>query len=360
MSTKKPRLGEGEYTVAWISALPIEHAAAVALLDEEHEPPDRRDTGDAIYTLGVIHGHNIVIACLPAGHTGIAPAANLAARLNAPFTNVTFGLLVGIGGGCPSGDADIRLGDVVVSQPRDGHGGVVQYDMVRRLPDSKVQHTSHMDKPSKYMLSALTMLQSKHHRGEGSFASYLSKLEETPKFGRDAAGPDRLFRAKYQHMMGSSCAECDERELVEREPRPPHDPIRLHYGTIASANSLIRDAAERDRLCADLGGNILCFEMEAAGLLNSFPCLVFRGICDYADSHKNKKWQPYASATAAAVAKDYLSVIRPTSIAKVPLNNGAMPPDSIIVSTGINTNQLSINSPVASAIQQKPPIHWPE
>jgi nucleoside phosphorylase len=61
---------------------------------------------------------------------------------------------------------------------------------------------------------------------------------------------------------------------------------------------------------------VLCFEMEAAGLMNSFPCLVIRGICDYADSHKNKQWQPHAAGTAAAYAKEVLSVIPAAEIAK--------------------------------------------
>jgi hypothetical protein len=40
------------------------------------------------------------------------------------------------------------------------------------------------------------------------------------------------------------------------------------------------------------------FEMEV-GLMNSFPCLVVRGTCDNADSHKNKRWQrPRECATA--------------------------------------------------------------
>jgi nucleoside phosphorylase len=88
----------------------------------------------------------------------------------------------------------------------------------------------------------------------------------------------------------------------------------VHYGTIASGNQVIRDGLQRDRLSSELG-NILCFEMEAAGLMNSFPCLVIRGICDYADSHKNKKWQPYAAATAAAYAKEILSVIPAAEVA---------------------------------------------
>jgi hypothetical protein len=77
----------------------------------------------------------------------------------------------------------------------------------------------------------------------------------------------------------------------------------------------MRDGAERDRVSTELGG-VLCFEMEAAGLMNSFPCLVIRGICDYADSHKNKKWQPYTAGTAAACAKEVLSVIPLAEVAK--------------------------------------------
>jgi nucleoside phosphorylase len=77
----------------------------------------------------------------------------------------------------------------------------------------------------------------------------------------------------------------------------------------------MKNGAERDRVSAELGG-VLCFEMEAAGLMNSFPCLVIRGICDYADSHKNKRWQPYAAGIAAAYAKELLSVIPLANVAK--------------------------------------------
>jgi hypothetical protein len=50
--------------------------------------------------------------------------------------------------------------------------------------------------------------------------------------------------------------------------------------------------------------------MEAAGLMNSsFPCLVIRGISDYADSHKNDTWQDYAAATSARYAKEFLSQV---------------------------------------------------
>lgn len=74
----------------------------------------------------------------------------------------------------------------------------------------------------------------------------------------------------------------------------------------------MKDALARDALVAKKG--VLCFEMEAAGLMNHFPGLVIRGICDYSDSHKNKEWQGYAAMTAAAYAKDLLHRIAPTQV----------------------------------------------
>jgi nucleoside phosphorylase len=145
---------------------------------------------------------------------------------------------------------------------------------------------------------------------EGSFSEYLSQLgERRAKFRREKAGPDCLFPPEYPHKRGNNCDRCSKKMLVEREPRTEEELVQVHYGTIASSNSLIRDGVERDKIYEDLGGNILCFEMEAAGLMNNFPCLVIRGICDYADSHKNKRWQPFAAATAAAYAKELLQVI---------------------------------------------------
>ena len=78
---------------------------------------------------------------------------------------------------------------------------------------------------------------------------------------------------------------------------------------------MIKNAAERDRLGHEFGAS--CVEMEAAGLTNEFPCLVIRGICDYADSHKNDAWQKYAATTAAAYAKELLSVISPAKVAEI-------------------------------------------
>jgi nucleoside phosphorylase len=117
---------------------------------------------------------------------------------------------------------------------------------------------------------------------------------------------DCLYRATYDHIdPDATCAQCDREQTVHREPRDDTDP-EIHYGTIASGNQVIKHGETRDRLSKELGA--LCFEMEAAGL-QDFPCLVIRGISDYADSHKNKMWQEYAAATAAAFTKELLSII---------------------------------------------------
>lgn len=90
--------------------------------------------------------------------------------------------------------------------------------------------------------------------------------------------------------------------------------MRVHYGLIASGNQVIKDATFRDRLDEEFGGYVLCVEMEAAGLMNNFPCIVIRGICDYADSHKNKDWQEHAAAVAAAFAKELLQYVQPSEV----------------------------------------------
>ena len=60
-----------------------------------------------------------------------------------------------------------------------------------------------------------------------------------------------------------------------------------------------------------------CVEMEAAGLMDDFPCLGIRGICDYADAHRNDVWHRYAASTAAAYAKEFLSIVPPQAVLRV-------------------------------------------
>jgi nucleoside phosphorylase len=221
--------------------------------------------------------------------------------------------MVGIGGGVPSEEADVRLGDVVVGLPDKTHGGVVQYDSGKATL-SGFERTGHLNAPPTILLNAAQMVRAKVRRGRSTLPEHLSKLEDNPEFSRKHAGPDILYKAAYNHEGGGTCESCTPDQEVDREERVSKDVV-VHYGTIASGNQVLKHGKERDRLSTDLG-SVICFEMEAAGLMNSFPCLVIRGICDYADSHKNKRWQPYAAAVAAAYAKEVLLRIPAAEVAK--------------------------------------------
>ena len=310
---KRHRLQAEDYTVGWISALPIEFAAAQELLDEEYKAPPQDNSDPTPYTLGRIGDHNVVLVCLPAGQTGTHSAATVATRMTSKFTSIRFGLMVGIGGGVPSAESDIRLGDVVISQPYLRHGGVVQYDCGKTGEGGHITRTGSLDAPPAVLLNAVSQLRALHYRGRSNLATYISAFNRLENFRRDKASPDVLFEATYNHIGGATCEQCNKESVVKRTKRKGQDVV-IYYGTIASGNQVIKDGVTRDRLSLELGG-VLCYEMEAAGLMNHFPCLVIRGICDYADSHKNKGWQPYAAATAAACAKEVLSVIPAAEVA---------------------------------------------
>ncbi|KAL9078756.1 MAG: hypothetical protein Q9157_002326, partial [Trypethelium eluteriae] len=295
-----------DFTVGWISALSIELAAAQEMLDEQYEDLPQAIDDTNIYTYGRIGLHNVVLACLPAGQTGTNSAAGVVMQMKSTFRGIRFGLMVGIGGGVPSKDADIRLGDIVISQPGRGHGGVIQYDMGKSILGGFTR-TGFLDSPPRILLSAVAKLRANHDRGKSDLSSHISKINKVPKFARDRAGSDVLFEGMHNHVGGNDCKLCDNTQQVQREVRKEDTP-EIHYGTIASGNQVMKYGTERDQVSSEFGG-VLCFEMEAAGLMNNFPCLVIRGICDYADSHKNKKWQGYAAGTAAACAKELLSTI---------------------------------------------------
>jgi nucleoside phosphorylase len=279
------QLRRDDYTVGWVCALPVELAAAQEMLDEVHKRPQFDAYETNMYTYGRVGEHNVVIACLPEGQAGTISAAAVAVQMKIAFTSTRIGLMVGIGGGVPSEETDIRLGDVVVSKPHKVYGGVVQYDSGKATSSGFVR-TGSLNTPPAALLNAVANLRANDMRGKGRLTEYLSTFDRLPHFTREAAGPDVLYDATYDHEGGSTCRQCDESHLIAREPR--RQEVVVHYGTIASGNQVMRSATERDKVSAELGG-VLCFEMEAAGLLHSFPCLVIRGICDYADSHKNKR-----------------------------------------------------------------------
>ncbi|EGU73972.1 hypothetical protein FOXB_15517, partial [Fusarium oxysporum f. sp. conglutinans Fo5176] len=321
-STLRMQLDSHElYSIGWISALPIERAAATALLNERHDEPEgfvQHQSDANSYTWGRIGKHNIVIASLPAGVYGITSTASTISGLIYSLPHIKIGLLVGIGGGIarPDKNRDIRLGDIVVSQPEGTNGGVVQYDLGKAKSNQRWELTGSLGKPPPVLLHALATLQAEHKIERSRIPALLQAMwtakpymtDPENDFTHQGSENDRLFKPYYNHAQADTCDLCDASQEVKRSRRKTTDP-KIHYGVIASGNALVKNASMRDRILEAVGEQCMCVEMEAAGLMDRFPCLVVRGICDYADSHKNDRWQNYASATAAAFAVELLSFV---------------------------------------------------
>ncbi|THC91831.1 hypothetical protein EYZ11_008701 [Aspergillus tanneri] len=322
MATATINFRHQDYTVAWICALPLEMAAAEAMLDEKHSNLPTKPTDDNTYILGRMYDHNIVIACLRSGVYGTTSAATLATQMQSTFQSIRIFLMAGIGGGVPSEKADIRLGDIVVSNPTRDFGGVIQYDYGKTVSGGRFERTGVLNKPQPVLLTAVARLQAAHMLTPSKIPALLSEMVARQptmrkRFTYRGEDQDLLFDSEYDHCASeNTCNNCDTRRLVMRPTRAGYDPV-IHYGLIASGNQVVKHGRTRDKLARELG--ILCFEMEAAGLMDDFQCLVIRGICDYSDSHKNKQWQEYAAASAAAYAKELLSVVHANQVADTPL-----------------------------------------
>lgn len=295
-----------DYSVGWVCALVVELVAAMKMLDREHPDLAKPSSDENAYTLGSIDGHNIVIACLPEGDIGNNPAATVATRMISTFPSIKFWLLVGVGGGVPS---KVRLGDVVVSAPVYDTPGLIQWDLGIAQQGNNFRRIGALDKPPEALRAAIKKLKAQHLI-QGPDKRILSILEDIrskeslSKYLQVENLEDVLFQADYPHVRQkiqtasdrdeendndndddgeegeeedgvSNCRYCDRTKVEKRKPRR----LKIHYGLIASGNQVIKDAAQRDIINAQLEGNVLCFEMEGAGITNSHPCLVIRGIC---------------------------------------------------------------------------------
>lgn len=293
-------LSHADYTVGWICALPrTELVAATAMLDEEHPVLLAGGPNDSnSYHCGRVGNHNIVISCLPSEQTGKVSAANVAKDMIRSFPAIRFGLMVGIGGGAPyyglqsqdsgcttglqelneisdddeeEGIQDIRLGDVAVSLHSKSSEAVVQYDFGKSLHTKGfIRAGGQLQRPPNIVLGAISQLQGQHERkGRSKIPELLSKMHcDNPgmsKFRYPGAEKDHLFKASVAHHEGKKCEGCQgphNINLVRRKKRASDDP-QIHYGTIGSADQVMKDAMLRDKWSQQ--ERIICFEMEAAG-----------------------------------------------------------------------------------------------
>ncbi|KAF4903210.1 hypothetical protein CGCVW01_v013148 [Colletotrichum viniferum] len=272
-----------EYTIGWICAINTEFVAARAFLDESHGKPEGvAQNDDNNYALGRMGQHNVVIAVLPKGEYGTTTAATVARNMVHSFPNVRIGLMVGIAGGAPSENHDIRLGDIVVSSRSGGKGGVFQYDYGKSMQNGSFVETGALNQPPQVLLAAVNGLESDYAM-DGHQLDF--KIEEAlkryPRLRKSHSRPpgisDRLYQPNVTHPSDSTsdCLQAcsnDPVHLVPRHQRSEYDDNpAIHFGLIASGNQVIKNAQVRDKLAAEK--EVLCFEMEAAGLMNHFPCV---------------------------------------------------------------------------------------
>jgi nucleoside phosphorylase len=301
------------YTVGWICASTTDYAAAKALLDKEHpifERPASRDNN--IYTLGEVAKHNVVITALPDGKHGLTETACVGRDMMHTFPNIKIGLSVGVAGGVPDPGEDVRLGDVVVGTE------VFQYSAGAAVQDKSFLHCKEVNHPPTVLQRAINGLKARHKMlGNPIHSNVVRTVERYPhmkgEFGRPDLDRDKLFKPDITHQLLCAdaprcCADTGSTVLIERPDRSERldDPM-IHYGAIGSGNTMMKDPFWRDELASKR--DILCFDTGAAGLTDQFPCLVIRGISDYADSHSTDEWRGYAAMTAAAYGKDLLSIM---------------------------------------------------
>ena len=171
-----------------------------------------------------------------------------------------------------------------------------------------------LNKPPPALLTAVSAMETNHEKQENRISDFLADMvRKHPKMRQKYLYPgtqnDPVCGTEGRLLGDENTNE--SRGVTNSNHRSPV----IHYGLIASGNLVIKDAATRDRLREEVGCDVLCFEMEAAGVMDTFPCVVIRGISDYADYHKNDLWQGYAAATAAACAKELLCIIPRSGIA---------------------------------------------
>ena len=319
-----------DYTVGWVVALKCELTAAVKMLDNRHGPLPQQDKyDDNVYQYGDINGHNLVIVSLPLAENGKVSAQRTIQHLRRNFPNLHIHLFVGIGGGIPRGlsargsQEDLRLGDVVIGLAETpGVPAIIEYDRGRQYAGG-YQLSSHLDKPDPRVVKPLMHIALGRDLGTSRYHEHLRRATDTPGFEHPGMDKDVLFPPEYKHQAQKDhpCDDiCDCSKQVPRKNRTCRSPV-IHQGTILSGDTVMKHASRRDELSRK-HHNAICFETEAAGIMDDLHPLVIRGVADYADAHKSPLWQNYAASTAAALAREILYEIQPVKAVMSPEGNG--------------------------------------
>ncbi|QYS99266.1 hypothetical protein H0G86_006408 [Trichoderma simmonsii] len=345
-----PPSSRDEFEVALVCALPLEYDAVSFLFDEFWDKDgDRygRAIGDPnTYTTGRFGNFDVVLVLLP--NTGNVSAASATASLRSSYPGLKLVILTGTCGGVPfSGTGDeILLGDVIISKT------VIQYDYGRQYPDDfKARDTTEdiLGRPNKDIRGLVTFLETELAREqlEKRAIVFLKQMQDLPPKGNrrrvdiykyPGACSDRLFESNYHHKHYLSpqsicgkchkcedivCEEsrdsecdsvgCDDQHISKRRRLEPNRASKqqgfceesqtpsIFIGRFGSSDRVVKSSKHRDEIAEHYG--VIAFETEAAGVWDELPCIIVKGISNYADGHGSKHWQDFAAAVAACVAK---------------------------------------------------------
>ncbi|KAH6884894.1 nucleoside phosphorylase domain-containing protein [Thelonectria olida] len=344
-----PPADRNEFEIAIVCALHRELDAVELVLDEiwnERDHKYGRAVGDYnFYKTGRIGQFNVVLVLLP--NMGKAAAAGTAAGIRSSFPAVKLAFLTGICGGVPFTDRrkEMILGDVVISTT------LVQYDFGRQIVDRfelKEKLEESLGRGTKNIRNFINQAQVSSEKKDiqQRAASYLLQIQqkkaaededdgEPDTYNYPGASSDKLFDDDYHHKhrdgkcdtcnrgpaevcqaaSKQTCKnlKCDEQELVPRKRLERKQKLEnedkvaqaqaplIFVGRMGSGDTVMKSSQDRNTIASE--NALLAFEMEGAGMFDEIPCIVVKGVCDYADSHKNKGWQDFAAATAASVTK---------------------------------------------------------
>lgn len=330
-----------DFTVAIICALTLEAEAVEETFDEIFDRFSRlygkhRKDKNA-YINGRIGTHNVVLAYVP--DKAKRSATSVASSLPFSYPNIGLCLVVGVCGGAPRSpnNEQIFLGDVVMSN------AVIEYDLGVQLPGGFQRGTDinlvpgRPNREIRSLLSGLSTIGARRQFHDEMSQHLHSIQQRNEKWRRPRFVDDIVFNASYHHKhhnpvsakclclggkvangickaaLSKNCNDlgCDDNEISRRRHHTELDTMSIHIGAVASADTEMKSGEHRDTLIKSEG--VIGFETIGAGVWDIFPCIIIKGVCDYADSHKNSTWQAYAAATGSCAAKTFLEYWRPVA-----------------------------------------------
>ncbi|KAF5639447.1 MTA SAH nucleosidase [Fusarium tjaetaba] len=301
MSSYQRPAGRADFTVALVCALSLEFDAVCMVVDEfwdeDGDQFGKADGDRNTYVTGRIDKHNVVIVLLGKGKVNSAAAAT---SLRTSYPNICLAILVGVCGAVPSiRERDIGLGDVAISDT------IVRYDFGYQTDHEFVRKkTCHGDVVSKEIHNLLESLQTvlgKRRLMKGSVTDFEELKETASRLGQHGRyeRPEKRIISASGSMSQSLTLRGPEVDQALDIQAPA-----IHFGPMASGDTVMVSAEHRDRIAA--AENIIAFEMEGAGIWQELPCIIVKGVSDFADCEKTKEWQDYAAAMAAATSKAIL------------------------------------------------------